>query len=67
MRITITKDDGTVVQTNAIALARKLNNIVVDKMADGVLAKPDIRWDSADFINCMIDTIDIMFNEKEME
>tara|TARA_R100000655_G_scaffold106653_1_gene156158 strand:+ start:452 stop:655 length:204 start_codon:yes stop_codon:yes gene_type:complete len=67
MQITITKDDGTVIETNAIVLARKLNNNVVDNMANGVLAKPDIRWDSADFINCMIDTIDIMFNEKEME
>ena len=32
MQITITKDDGTVIETNAIVLARKLNNIVVDKM-----------------------------------
>lgn len=67
MVITIKKHDGSVVETNAIALARKLNNIVVDKMADGVLGKPDIRWDQADFINCMIDTIDTMFTEKDFK
>jgi hypothetical protein len=67
MVITIKKNDGSVVETNAIALARKLNNIVVDKMADGVLGKPDIRWDQADFINCMIDTIDTMFTEKDFK
>ena len=67
MVITIKKHDGSVVETNAIALARKLNNIVVDKMADGVLGKPDIRWDEADFINCMIDTIDTMFTEKDFK
>ena len=49
MQITITKDDGTVIETNAIVLARKLNNIVVDNMADGELAKPNIRWDNDDF------------------
>ena len=67
MVITIKKHDGSVVETNAIALARKLNNIVVDKMADGVLGKADIRWDQADFINCMIDTIDTMFTEKDFK
>ena len=67
MVITIKKHDASVVETNAIALARKLNNIVVDKMADGVLGKPDIRWDQADFINCMIDTIDTMFTEKDFK
>jgi len=67
MQIKITKDDNTVIETNAIVLARKLNNIVVDKMADGVLAKPNIRWDNDDFINCMIDTIDAMYNEKVMK
>jgi|TARA_Y100000114_G_scaffold148635_1_gene161941 hypothetical protein len=65
MIITITKDDGTVIETNAIALARKLNNLVVHNMADGVLEKPEIRWEDADFINCMIDTIDAMFYSKE--
>ena len=67
MVIKIKKHDGSVVETNAIALARKLNNIVVDKMADGVLGKPDIRWDQADVINCMIDTVDIMFAEKDFK
>ena len=67
MVITIKKHDGSVVETNAIALARKLNNIVVDKMAAGVLGKPDIRWDQADFINCMIDTIDTKFTEKDFK
>ena len=67
MEITITKHDGTVIETNAIALARKLNNVVVPNMAEGVLEKPEIRWDQADFINCVIDTIDTMFTEKEMK
>ena len=67
MEIIITKHDGTVVETNAIALARKLNNIVVDKMADGVLGKREIKWDDTDFINCMIDTVDIMFAEKDFK
>lgn len=66
MQITITKEDGTVIETNAIVLARKLNNIVVDNMADGELAKPNIRWDNDDFINCMLDTVEHMFAEKEM-
>lgn len=67
MKITITKDDGSTVETNTIALARKLNNIVVPSMADGALEKSDIGWDQADFINCMIDTVDTMFAEKAME
>tara|TARA_B100000530_G_scaffold335588_1_gene288051 strand:+ start:1389 stop:1592 length:204 start_codon:yes stop_codon:yes gene_type:complete len=67
MKITITKDDGSTVETNTIALARKLNNIVVPSMANGALEKPEISWDAADFINCMIDTVDTMFAEKEME
>tara|TARA_R100001510_G_C7616860_1_gene178769 strand:+ start:100 stop:303 length:204 start_codon:yes stop_codon:yes gene_type:complete len=67
MQITITRADGTVIETNAIVLARKLNNIVVPNMADGVLEKSNINWDQADFINCMIDTIDTMFAEKDME
>ena len=67
MKITITKDDGSTVETNTIALARKLNNIVVSDMADGALEKPEITWDNADFINCMIDTVDAMFAEKDME
>ena len=67
MQITITRADGTVIETNAIALARKLNNVVVPNMADGVLEKSNINWDQADFINCMIDTIDTMFAEKDME
>ena len=67
MQITITRADGTVIETNAIALARKLNNVVVPNMADGVLEKSNIHWDQADFINCMIDTIDTMFAEKDME
>tara|TARA_A100001515_G_C4585990_1_gene214498 strand:+ start:252 stop:455 length:204 start_codon:yes stop_codon:yes gene_type:complete len=67
MKITITKDDGSTLETNSIALARKLNNVVVNDMADGALAKPEITWDNADFINCMLDTIDTMFAEKDME
>ena len=67
MKITITKDDGSTVETNTIALARKLNNIVVPSMANGALEKSDIGWDQADFINCMIDTVDTMFAEKAME
>tara|TARA_R100000458_G_C8232565_1_gene213841 strand:+ start:70 stop:273 length:204 start_codon:yes stop_codon:yes gene_type:complete len=67
MQITITRADGTVIETNAIALARKLNNVVVPNMADGVLESSYINWDQADFINCMIDTVDIMFAEKDME
>jgi hypothetical protein len=67
MKITITKDDGSTVETNTIALARKLNNIVVSDMADGALEKLEITWDNADFINCMIDTVDAMFAEKDME
>jgi len=67
MKITITKDDGSTIETNTIALARKLNNIVVPNMADGVLEKSNINWDQADFINCMIDTVDTMFAEKDME
>ena len=67
MKITITKDDGSTIETNTIALARKLNNIVVNDMAGGVLGKPNINWDQADFINCMIDTVNAMFNDKEWQ
>jgi len=63
MRIVITKDDGSEIETNTIALARKLNNIVVYKMEEQYMK----GWDQADFINCMIDTIDTMFAEKEFK
>jgi len=63
MRIVITKDDGSEIETNTIALARRLNNIVVEKMEEQYMKS----WDQADFINCMIDTIDTMFAEKDFK
>ena len=63
MQITITKDDGTVIETNAIVLARKLNSNVVSKMEDQYMT----GWDEAEFINCMIDTVDVMFAEKDFK
>ena len=63
MRIVITKDDGSEIETNTIALARKLNNIVVEKMEEQYMK----GWDQTNFINCMIDTIDTMFADKEMK
>jgi|TARA_R100000030_G_C3165788_1_gene101975 hypothetical protein len=63
MHITITKEDNTVIETNAIVLARKLNSNVVSKMEDQYMT----GWDEAEFINCMIDTIDAMYNEKIMK
>tara|TARA_R100001230_G_C5525021_1_gene60921 strand:- start:376 stop:567 length:192 start_codon:yes stop_codon:yes gene_type:complete len=63
MQITITKDDGTVIETNATVLARKLNSNVVSKMEDQYMT----GWDEAEFINCMIDTIDAMYTEKVMK
>jgi len=67
MQIKIIKTEGNEIEMPLELLARKLNNIVVDKMADGVLAKREISWDDTDFINCMIDTVDIMFAEKDFK
>jgi hypothetical protein len=66
MRITITKDDGTSVETNTIAIARRLNSNVVDNMCDGLLSKSDMPWDEAEFINITIDTVDAMFRDVEI-
>tara|TARA_Y100001972_G_C7602591_1_gene301994 strand:- start:865 stop:1068 length:204 start_codon:yes stop_codon:yes gene_type:complete len=67
MQIKIIKTEGNEIEMPLELLARKLNNIVVDKMADGVLGKREIKWDDTDFINCMIDTVDIMFAEKDFK
>ena len=67
MQIKIIKTEGNEIEMPLELLARKLNNIVVDKMADGVLGKREVRWDDTDFINCMNDTVDIMFDEKDFK